>query len=280
MRHTLNLLLVSALLFTATSCSGQNGNNETEVELETTAGTIRLRLFDDTPLHRDNFIKNVKEGKYNGVTFHRVIRNFMIQTGDPNTRPGHEAELEAANNGTAPAPPTVKAEILFPRHYHHRGVLAAAREGDEANPTKASDGYQFYIVTGKFQNEQALVEMELARKDARIQTLFNEKLRANAAALDDMRKRRDTNAISDLQERLLDEARTEVDELPRSTFEYTTEMQRTYRSKGGAPWLDGEYTIFGEVVEGIKVVLDIEKAKTDDNDRPLKDIRVVKARIL
>lgn len=280
MRHTLSLLLMFALLLTATSCSGQNGEKETEVELETTAGTIRLRLFNDTPIHRDNFIKNVQDGKYDGVTFHRVIRNFMIQTGDPNTRPGFEAELAAAAKDSANAVPTLKAEILFPRYYHHRGVLAAAREGDEVNPLKRSDAYQFYIVTGKFQNEQALVEMELMRKDARVGQVFQEKLKSHADAIDEMRKKRDMNGISKLQERLLDQARMEVDDLPPSTFEYSPDMQRTYRSKGGAPWLDGEYTIFGEVVEGIKVVLDIEKAKTDDNDRPLKDIRIVKARIL
>ena len=276
----MTLVLMSLLLLSSTSCSGQNGEKETEVEFETTAGNIRVRLFNDTPLHRDNFIKNVKEGKYDGVTFHRVIRNFMIQTGDPNTRPGHEAELEAAAKADAPVGPRVKPEILFPRYYHKRGMLAAAREGDDVNPQKMSDGYQFYIVTGKFQNEQALVEMELMRKDARVRQIFEAKLNANAEVLDEMRKKRDTNGISDLQERLLDQARMEVDDLPRSTFEYTLEMQRAYRSVGGAPWLDGEYTIFGEVVEGMKVVLTIEKSKTDENDKPLKDIRILKATIL
>lgn len=276
----MTLVLMSLLLLSSTSCSGQNGEKETEVEFETTAGNIRVRLFNDTPLHRDNFIKNVKEGKYDGVTFHRVIRNFMIQTGDPNTRPGHEAELEAAAKADAPVGPRVKPEILFPRYYHKRGMLAAAREGDDVNPQKMSDGYQFYIVTGKFQNEQALVEMELMRKDARVRQIFEAKLNANAEVLDEMRKKRDTNGISDLQERLLDQARMEVDDLPRSTFEYTSEMQRAYRSVGGAPWLDGEYTIFGEVVEGMKVVLTIEKSKTDENDKPLKDIRILKATIL
>lgn len=276
----MTLVLMSLLLLSSTSCSGQNGEKETEVEFETTAGNIRVRLFNDTPLHRDNFIKNVKEGKYDGVTFHRVIRNFMIQTGDPNTRPGHEAELEAAAKADAPVGPRVKPEILFPRYYHKRGMLAAAREGDDVNPQKMSDGYQFYIVTGKFQNEQALVEMELMRKDVRVRQIFEAKLNANAEVLDEMRKKRDTNGISDLQERLLDQARMEVDDLPRSTFEYTSEMQRAYRSVGGAPWLDGEYTIFGEVVEGMKVVLTIEKSKTDENDKPLKDIRILKATIL
>ncbi len=122
--------------------------------------------------------------------------------------------------------------------------------------------------------------MELVRKDARVRQVFADKLNSHADELEKMRKNRDTNGISNLQEKLLDQARMEVDELPASTFEYTTEMQRAYRSVGGAPWLDGEYTIFGEVVEGMKVVLTIEKAKTDENDKPLKDIRIVKARIL
>lgn len=274
MRHTLTTLLMFVLLLPAMSCSGQNGEPETEVLLETTAGDIRIKLYNDTPKHRDNFIKNVRDGKYDNVSFHRVIRNFMIQTGDPDTRPGHEAD------NSADTAPKVEAEIHFPAHYHRRGVVAAAREGDEANPTKASDAFQFYIVTGKFQNEQSLVAMELARKDARIESIYHEKMRQHEKELEKLRKARDTKRLSDLLEDLLDEARNEVDALPRSTFEYTTEMQRTYRSAGGAPWLDGEYTVFGEVVEGMKIVLDIEKAKTDANDKPVKDIRIVKASIL
>ena len=281
MKQAINILsLVAVLLLTATSCNGQNDEPETEVLLETTAGNIRIKLYNDTPLHRDNFIQNVRDGKYDGVTFHRIIRNFMIQTGDPNTRPGYEDDLQAANEGTAQPTPTVEAEILFPTHFHRRGVVAAAREGNDVNPTRASDAYQFYIVTGKFQNEQQLATIELARKDARIEERYFQLMEEHEEELDKLRKARNTNEVSRILEQLLDQARAEIDQLPASTFQYSNLMQRAYRSSGGAPWLDGEYTIFGEVVEGMKIVLDIEKAKTDGNDRPLKDIRIVKARVI
>lgn len=281
MKHSFfSLILLSALTLCATSCNGQNDSNEPEVLLQTTAGDIRIRLYNDTPLHRDNFLRNVRDGKYDGVSFHRVIRNFMIQTGDPDTRPGIARQQSSEKGDSAAGETTVEAEILFPTHYHKRGVVAAARQGDDVNPTKASSAYQFYIVTGKFQSEMTLASLEVSRRDARVAQIYNQKIKANQAQLDALRKARERDAVSNLLTELRDQAQAEVDRLPRSTFEYTTEQQRTYRSAGGAPWLDGEYTVFGEVVEGMKVVLDIEKVKTDDTDKPVTDIRITKATVL
>ena len=234
--------------------------------LQTTEGDIRIKLFNDTPLHRDNFIKNVKEGKYDGVTFHRIIRSFMIQTGDPNTRPGHEAELAAAD--------------VYPKYFHKRGMVAAAREGDDINPKKGSDPYQFYIVTGKFQNETALAEFETARKQALVEERYSKKMAAHRDELETMRKARDRDGVSDMLEKLLDQAKMEVDDLPETAYEFNQEQIRAYRIYGGAPWLDGSYTIFGEVVEGMKIVLEIEKVKTGAGDKPLRDIRITKASIV
>lgn len=278
-RILLSLLILCSLA--ASSCTGKNGDGETEVLLQTTEGDIRIKLFNDTPLHRDNFIKNVKEGKYDGVTFHRIIRSFMIQTGDPNTRPGHEAELAAAEADTTNTlGETIPAEFVYPKYFHKRGMVAAAREGDDINPKKGSDPYQFYIVTGKFQNETALAEFETARKQALVEERYSKKMADHRDELEAMRKARDRDGVSDLLEKLLDQAKMEVDDLPETAYEFNQEQMRAYRIYGGAPWLDGSYTIFGEVVEGMKIVLDIEKVKTGAGDKPLRDIRITKASIV
>ena len=278
-RILLSLLILCSLA--ASSCTGKNGDGETEVLLQTTEGDIRIKLFNDTPLHRDNFIKNVKEGKYDGVTFHRIIRSFMIQTGDPNTRPGHEADLAAAEADTTNTlGETIPAEFVYPKYFHKRGMVAAAREGDDINPKKGSDPYQFYIVTGKFQNETALAEFETARKQALVEERYAKKMAAHRDELETMRKARDRDGVSDMLEKLLDQAKMEVDDLPKTAYEFNQEQMRAYRIYGGAPWLDGSYTIFGEVVEGMKIVLEIEKVKTGAGDKPLRDIRITKASIV
>ena len=279
MRHSAAPLLLSALLLLATNCQGQQGDREAEVLLETTAGDIRIKLYNDTPLHRDRFLQNVREGLYDGVLFHRIIRSFMIQTGDPNTRPGHEAELAAAAADTTNAlGDTISQEIRFPKYIHKRGVVAAAREGDDINPTMASDAFQFYIVTGKYMDEESMTTYDKLRVENAVNQLYEEKMKPHGEELEAMRRARDRDGISDLLEGLLDEARLEVDNDP-PPF-YTSDQRRQYRTYGGAPWLDSYYTIFGEVVEGIKVVQTIEKIKTNANDEPLKEVRIRKATIV
>lgn len=279
MRHSAAPLLLFALLLLTTNCQGQQGEREAEVLLETTAGDIRIKLYNDTPLHRDRFLQNVREGLYDGVLFHRIIRSFMIQTGDPNTRPGHEAELAAAAADTTNAlGDTISQEIRFPKYIHKRGVVAAAREGDDINPTMASDAFQFYIVTGKYMDEESMTTYDKLRVENAVNQLYEEKMKPHEEELETMRRARDRDGISDLLEDLLDEARLEVDNDP-PPF-YTSEQRRQYRTYGGAPWLDSYYTIFGEVVEGIKVVQTIEKIKTNANDEPLKEVRIRKATIV
>lgn len=261
---------IATLLFIFTACNGQTGEKETEVMLETTMGNIRIKLYNDTPIHRDNFISNVKAGKYNGCVWHRVIRNFMIQTGEQPSDTGDTLQ-------NAPSE-WIEAEIVYPTHFHKRGIVAAAREGDDVNPDKKSDPIQFYIVTGRTYLDEGLNELEAARTQQATTTLYNKKMAQHASELEAMRKDRDTNGVSDMLEKLLDEAKNEVSQNPPTP--YTKEQRKAYRITGGAPWLDGEYTVFGEVVEGMKTVLAIEKVKTDDNDRPLTDVKVVKAYIV
>ncbi len=261
---------IVSLLFIFTACSGQTGEKETEVMLETTMGNIRIKLYNDTPIHRDNFIRNVKAGKYDNRTWHRIIHNFMIQTGE---QPSDSSDtLQTDTSGW------IEAEIVYPTHFHKRGMVAAAREGDDVNPYKKSDPTQFYIVTGRTYLDEGLNELEAARAQQAVTALYNRKMALHADQLAAMRKERDTGGVSDLLEKLLDEAKEEVALNPPSP--YTKEQHRAYRTTGGAPWLDGEYTVFGEVVEGMKTVLAIEKVKTDDNDRPVTDVKVVKAYVV
>ena len=270
----MTLLMVSGWF--AMSCNGQNNKGEKEVLLQTTAGDIRMKLYNETPGHRDNFIKNVREGMYDGVTFHRVIRSFMIQTGDPDTRQGDFPKV--ASEDSTMMGPTIPAEIQFPKFFHRRGVLAAAREGDENNPQRASDKYQFYIVTGRFQNEEQLAAFEDAKQQARIVECYQQKVLEHAEELEALRRERKLRKMEDRLSDLRSEAQLEVGANP--PMRYTQEQKRAYRTEGGAPWLDGEYTIFGEVVEGMKVVLDIEKTRTDKSDRPVRDIRITKATVV
>ena len=199
------------------------------VVLETTAGTIELKLYDNTPLHRDNFLALVKEGAFDSLLFHRVIRDFMIQGGDPDSKraePGVQLG-EGDRNYTVPAEFRLDEGI-----FHRRGVLAAAREGDDVNPEQRSSAMQFYIVWGKVFDDEGLDKVQ-KRLDNR--TGYGVKL--------------------------------------------SPEMRQVYKTAGGTPHLDGQYTVFGEVVSGLDVVDAIQQVATDDNDRPLEDVRILRARL-
>lgn len=266
--------LVSILIilsgFIATSCNGQKKEG-TEVLLETTAGDIRILLYDETPVHRDNFIKNVEDGKYDGVLFHRVINNFMIQTGDPDTRPGEVKD-------TTKVAERIPAEIKWPQLFHKRGMIGAARDGDDENPERMSDKFQFYIVTGKKCSDEDMNGYETAREQRDAEILFTKKQLENKQKLDELRHARDRYGLSDALEKLQDDAKWEVSENP--PIIYDKNLRKVYRISGGAPWLDNEYTIFGEVLEGMGVVETIQKIKTDANELPIKEVRIKKATVV
>ncbi|MDR0824759.1 MAG: peptidylprolyl isomerase [Prevotella sp.] len=211
------------LLFSLSVCTGKEHDKGTKVLINTDFGKIVVKLYDDTPLHRDNFIKLVNEHKYDGVLFHRVIKQFMIQAGDFSS-----VNAPAGTKlGTGGASYTIPAEILYPKYFHKSGQLAAARTGDDTNPERASSGSQFYIVTGKHYTDYELdkTEKETGKK-------------------------------------------------------FTPEEREAFKTEGGAPHLDGAYTVFGEVVTGMKVVRKIELLETDENDRPKKNIKIKSMKIL
>ncbi len=195
------------------------------VMMQTTAGNIRIELYNETPLHRDNFVRLVNEHFYDSLLFHRVIKSFMIQAGDPVSRHAQPGVFL----GDSTLNYTIPAEIRTPQIYHKRGAVAMAREPDEVNPEQKSSSCQFYIVWGK---------------------------------------RFSSQAIEWIQERL---------DTIKGGIKLTDEMISTYRKTGGTPHLDGTYTVFGEVTEGLDVIERIQAVMTDDDDRPVDDQRILKA---
>ena len=228
-KYLLTLFFISLLTLNVGAQTLTTDSIEHEVLLETSKGNIRVKLYNDTPIHRDNFLKLVRQGFYDGLLFHRVIPDFMIQAGDSASRHAKEGVLL----GDSPEPYTLPAEIHFPTHFHRRGALAAAREGDEKNPQRASSYSQFYIVTGSIFTDDGLDAM---------------------------------------QERL--------DSTTHNTIKLTPKIKEVYRTFGGAPHLDGQYTVFGEVVEGFDVTDLIQWVSRDENNRPFDDIRIIKATVV
>ena len=277
-----NKILLICLAFIAlTACSAgskkqtnhhMENEKRTLVKLETTMGNITVALYNETPKHRDNFIKLVKEGVYDSTLFHRVIKQFMIQAGDPDS----ENASDTAMLGSGDVGYTIPAEFN-PKFFHKKGVLAAARQGDDVNPEKASSGCQFYIVTGRKFTEPQLLGMENKINEQREEALFDSLARQHMKEIYKMRKAGDNAGLLELQDTLEAQARELADK--EEKFRFTPEQIKAYSTVGGAPHLDGSYTVFGEVTEGMEVVENIEIAKTNRADRPVENIRILKASI-
>ncbi len=205
---------------------------ETKVVFETTLGNIVVKLYNETPKHRDNFLKVVNDSVYNGVLFHRVIKDFMIQTGDPSSKTAEAGQ----QLGSGDLGYTVEAEFVYPQYFHKKGALAAARTGDAVNPERRSSASQFYIVAAG-----------------------------------------DSLGLEELQNELI--ALTEA-EYAKNPLKFTPAQVEAYTTVGGTPHLDGQYTVFGEVVEGMDVVEKIQQAATDPADRPVDDIKIISAKVV
>ena len=246
---------------------------DVKVEMTTTMGDITLLLYGDTPRHLDNFVKLVNEGFYNGVLFHRVINDFMVQTGDPDSKDAPAGKMLGMGNPGY----KIDAEFVYPRHFHKRGALAAAREGDATNPLKQSSGSQFYIVTGKTYTPAQLDQMDSRRLMEQKKQIFNELAQSNRDTIMAMRRSGDREGLQNLQEELVKKAEAEAAAHPDVL---TPEQREAYSTVGGTPHLDGNYTVFGEVISGMDVVDRIQKAETDSYDRPTTDVRVISMKVL
>ena len=279
---TSNKILLICLAFIAlTACNAgskrqtnhhMENEKRTLVKLETTMGNITVALYNETPKHRDNFIKLVKEGVYDSTLFHRVIKQFMIQAGDPDSKNASDTAML----GSGDVGYTIPAEFN-PKFFHKKGVLAAARQGDDVNPEKASSGCQFYIVTGRKFTEPQLLGMENKINEQHEEALFDSLARQHMKEIYKMRKAGDNAGLLELQDTLEAQARELADK--EEKFRFTPEQIKAYSTVGGAPHLDGSYTVFGEVTEGMEVVDNIEIAKTNRADRPIENIRILKANI-
>ena len=235
-----------------------------KVRIQTMLGDIVVRLYDETPIHRDNFVKLVKEGYYDGTLFHRVIKDFMIQGGDPDSKGAPAGKML----GVGGPDYTLEAEIkdgLF----HKRGALAAARQGDEVNPERRSSGSQFYIVWGQVYNEGQLRQFSKQLRMQQVQSAFNQLAAQHRDEIMQMRRNRDRAGLQELQDKLVAEAEKQV-----KGDGLTAEQMKVYSTIGGTPHLDGQYTVFGEVEEGLDVVEMIQQSATGRGDRPVDDIKM------
>jgi cyclophilin family peptidyl-prolyl cis-trans isomerase len=262
------LIMAIAVLSIAVSCGG-NAKTTAEkiVSIKTDFGEIKVKLYDDTPKHKENFIKLVNDGFYDDLLFHRVMINFMIQGGDPKSK---NADPSAMLGNGGPGY-TIPAEIL-PIHFHKKGALAAARLGGPQNPAKESSGSQFYIVQGKVFRPGELDTLEMAINKQRKELVFRDRLNVEKNKLDEFQKNND-RAGFDIY---IAEIRAETDSIYNAgqKFSLNQEQREIYTTIGGYPSLDGEYTVFGEVLEGLDVLDKIAAVKTNKANRPMEDVRM------
>ena len=276
------LLAIILMAATINSCGGgssqnakaQTAENETKVLIKTTVGDITIKLYNETPQPRDNFIKLVEEHYYDSILFHRVIKDFMVQAGDPDSKNAEKyAQLGSGGPGY-----TIPAEFVYPKYFHKRGALSAARQADQVNPERKSSGSQFYIVTGKKYGKYDLQDMEKQLNDQQGQGIFDRLCAENIDSIMKLQQTGDRDGLLKLQDELV--AKTDAILKEQGPFKFTKEQVDAYMGDGGTPFLDNQYTVFGEVIDGMKTVDKIESAGTDTHDRPRKDIRIISMEII
>lgn len=268
----LMILIGAVMIFTA--CSQKQSGDM--VLISTEYGDIKVKLYDETPLHKENFLKLVDQGYYNDQLFHRVIEGFMIQGGDPESI-GATADQQLGNGGPGY---TIPAEIVSTL-YHKKGVLAAARMGDQVNPEKESSGSQFYLVQGKVYTDEELDNLELRNHSMARRTAFGEymELPESADLRTELKTLQEAGKTDELNAKLL-ALEPELDKrISDSQWKIPANIREDYTTIGGTPALDNQYTVFGEVVEGLAVIDSIAAVQTNAVDRPVADVKMTMKRV-
>jgi peptidylprolyl isomerase len=246
-----------------------SNNKDVMVELSTEFGTMKILLYGETPKHRDNFLKLVEQGFYNDLLFHRVIKDFMIQGGDPDSKGAAQGkQLGAGDVGY-----TIPAEFVYPKYYHKKGALAAARQGDQVNPEKRSSGCQFYIVQGKKLSDAEIKQMEYNLLGQAKESRFYEIVRERSVEIQKLRMEKNQAGLNNLQSEIVAQLEDEFKDKA-SQYVMSEEMKEVYKTVGGTPFLDNAYTVFGEVVEGLDVIDKIAAVETAPGDRPKSDVKM------
>jgi peptidyl-prolyl cis-trans isomerase B (cyclophilin B) len=264
-------ILTLLSVFVMIGCAQKSGKDYV-VTIKTSYGDMVAILYDETPKHKENFIKLAKEKYFDSLLFHRVMPAFMIQGGDPSSKkaqPGEHLGMGGPNY-------TVEAEFN-PKFFHERGALSAARLGDQQNPTKASSGSQFYVVQGRLYREEEITQLEQSivygRKNAALREVLSMPAYANVRQLVIEKQQAGDgewlNSFFTQCDTLIKKAKPGY-----QSFAFSPEMKARYLEVGGAPHLDGDYTVFGKVIKGLEVVDKIAAVQRDANDRPLEDLRM------
>ena len=260
------LLILSFILFSLPVKSQNDIKSDTLVLIKTRFGNMKVRLYDETPLHRKNFLKLVREGFYNELLFHRVIKDFMIQGGDPESKNAKPNKML----GDGDLGYEIPAEFN-PALFHKKGALAAARTPDDVNPEKKSSASQFYIVQGKIWTDDELQQLQEKKKNYLINQEGSKLMKTYKPALNRLHREGKKDSLDLMIKSIQLEAEKKAED---SLFPIDSLKRAVYTTIGGTPHLDGAYTVFGEVVEGMNVIDSIANVKTDRNDRPLDDVKM------
>lgn len=237
--------------------------------ISTDFGDITVKLYDETPKHRDNFVKLAKHGFYDGLLIHSVIKGHFIQSGAPESKEASKNRQIGVNNIIGY---TIPEEIVYPKYFNKKGALGAVRSGSDGNLQKESSGSLFYIVLGSVYTNEELDEIEKEENEKRLNRIIESLFLKHQDELSLLMRNNDTEKLTNLQDELIAQARVEFDQ--KQAFKFTTEQREAYTSIGGNPQMDNEYTVFGEIVEGLYVLDQIAEVQTGLNNRPVKDIRI------
>ena len=269
MNNFFKKLLVLPVVILVFSCNAPGGNENTLISIKTTLGDIKIKLYDDTPIHRDNFIKLIDSKFFEDISFHRVIKDFMIQAGNPATKSVTTKKLPDSMSTY-----TIPAEFRK-QYFHKKGALAAAREGNIVNPEMRSSGTQFYIVQGVRHTDNDLNQLEQQINSNIKQALFNKIIRETTDSITVTGNTVNEGEIQKIASLKMFQYLTSNDD-----YKISEEQRTAYKNIGGVPRLDGTYTVFGEVIEGLDIVDKIASVKTNNNDKPENDIKIIKIKIV